>query len=174
MKGLLPFRHVPWTPNSYLSAYSTFPLDITIHLKVNMSKIELWIFHLKSTLPSASSQIATPSFQSFKPKPLGFGPGFFLSQLTFNPSGKIWWLYLQTHPDFHHLTPPPWLPSLSKPSHDHCRRPLNRSPFLHRCSLESSPYSLIPAEQLWFFKNLSQVRSLFGLKSLNSFPFHLQ
>lgn len=57
---------------TFLTVYSTFPLDITIGLKVNMSKMKLLIFPLKSTLPPASaSQIPTPSFQSLMPKPLG-------------------------------------------------------------------------------------------------------
>lgn len=59
--------------------------------QADMSKMELLIFPLKSTLPPpSSSQIATSSSQSLMPKPLGFCGGFFLAWLlSFNLSHLI-------------------------------------------------------------------------------------
>lgn len=137
------------TLNSRLIFNSLFKLSLGYHYIYQGNHVQNGTlnFPLKSTLsPASSSQIATPSFQSLRPKRLGFWPGFF--RISFLIHQEILLTLCSTHPDFHHLTPLLWLPSWSRPSHDCCKEPLDKCPCFHHCILVCSPFSLIPAEQL--------------------------
>lgn len=137
-RGLLPVRQIPWTSDSYLTAYSTFPSDVHCtsqgqHVWNGTPDFPPEIYSSYSLFISNSNSIL-PFIQPKTFEDLAWLVSFVSRICSIR---RFCWFYLQTRPDFHHLTPPPLLPSWSRPCQDHCLTSGHSSHhflLLHSCS----------------------------------------